>query len=145
MRLIKAAGVTLVLFLCVFALFVGLIGCSPATPEVRSAPMVVMDPHAGAPSAIISVYGSGFREGEQVNLTIVNAKIPNYKDSLEMHIGPLAKEVVANASGAWSSADWQAQAAIPASLAPGVYTLEAKGNKGSLATVPVVVLKPKTK
>lgn len=82
----------------------------------------------------LTVYGSGFLPSENVLIIIVNAS----------QAGDfILQSVVANAGGAFTVTPKGANALLPASIVPGVYTLKATGEKGSLATTPLIITLPK--
>ena len=132
--------VRLISLLCVFVLCIGIGACAPAEQAVPTpGATILIIPPSALPRAKIAIYGSGFQEGEEVNVMIINADMKDI-GILDVHQGPVPSDVVANASGAWSSDGWERGCSVLRALQPGVYTMRATGNKGTVATTPMVVL-----
>ncbi len=143
MRLITSRMVKVVLLLFILVLCIGIGACAPVEQAVPTqGATLVMIPQSGPPKTTVQLYGSGFQLGEEVNIEVINAVFPI--GTFNQHVGPEPASVVANESGAWSSRDWsRGGTGIRSEIKPGVYTLKATGNKGSVATTPMIVLEKK--
>ena len=98
---------------------------------------IIVSPMSGLPLARVTVYGSGFVPGEKVRvfLSLEGARMVwAAADSGGM--------VVANEYGAF---ELKPEGGIPPEelIKPGVYSVEAIGDKDSLASTPLVVLEKK--
>ena len=131
--------------LCVFVLCIGVGACAPAEQAAPTpGATLLMIPPSATSGAKVSFYGSGFQEGEEIFLEIVNAEMKDM-GTFNVHTGPPPSCVVVNASGAWSSDDWNRGGGIIRAVLPGVYTLRATGNKGTVATTAYIILEKKKK
>jgi hypothetical protein len=101
---------------------------SPAKPAAS----LVVNPNSGLPKAKIEILGSGFNPGEVVEVTMVVDGVPT-----ELGGAPMVKK--ANEQGAFKFTS-----NIPGMAQPGVYTITAEGDKGTVAVAPLTVeAKPK--
>jgi hypothetical protein len=99
---------------------------------------LVVVPMSGEPEKKISFYGSGFVPGEKVRIILTVDDVPlafGSAGTAEPFTG--GGIVTANESGAFKLVP---VGGIPVSIKPGVYTVEAIGDKGSRATAPLEVL-----
>ena len=102
--------------------------------EAKPSANLVVTPNSGLPKSIIHILGSGFIAGEKIEVIIVVDGIP-----MELGEEPMIKE--ANEMGAF-----KAKSGIPLMAKPGVYTVKAIGDKGTVAVAPLnVEEKPKKK
>ncbi|MBI2832350.1 MAG: hypothetical protein HYX79_08850 [Chloroflexi bacterium] len=112
----------------------------PAGPAGKAAELpaatLVLVPSSGLAGAALVAYGSGFVPGEKVRVIL-------HMEGTDMSWAPAESggTVTANSSGAFKLTP---RGGIPAAslIAPGVYSVEAIGDKGSRATTPLVVLAP---
>ena len=144
-EMITSRMVRLVSLLCVFVLCIGVGACAPAEQAAPSyEATIIMVPQSGPPKTTVQLYGSGFQPGEEINVEVVNAVMPI--GVLNLHVGPEPAMVVADESGAWTSKDWsRGSTGIRPEITPGIYTLRATGNQGSVATTPYIVEEKKKK
>jgi len=99
-------------------------------------PSIVVVPISGEPSTKLTFYGAGFVPGEKVRVIMTVDEVP-YAFG-EVGTGGI---VTVNENGAFKL---QPRGGIPTvMLKPGVYTIEAIGDKGSRATTPLEVLEKK--
>jgi len=99
-------------------------------------PSLVVVPLSGEPGAKLTFYGAGFIPGEKVKVIMTVDEVP-YAFA-EAETGGF---VTVNENGAFKL---QPRGGIPkVMLKPGVYTIEAIGDKGSRATTPLEVLEKK--
>lgn len=99
-------------------------------------PSLAIVPLSAEPGAKITFYGAGFIPGEKVKVIMTVDEVP-YAFA-EAGTGGF---VTVNENGAFKL---QPQGGIPTvMLKPGVYTIEAIGDKGSRATTPLEVLEKK--
>ena len=104
-------------------------GCAaPTKPAATAAPVLVITPASGKAGVAIAIYGAGFVPGENITVEVPMGGVS---------VGLGAKLKWANESGAFKDTS-----NIPiASIAkPGLYTVEAIGNKGSVAVCPLEVV-----
>ena len=107
----------------------------PAGPAAESSPAsIVVEPMSGKPKTALMVYGAGFVPGENVRIIL-------HMTGTDMAWGPTGSGgiVTANDYGAFGL---KTRGGIPAGnvIEPGVYSVEATGDKGSRASTPLVVL-----
>ena len=99
-------------------------------------PSLVVVPISGEPLTKLTFYGAGFVPGEKVRVILTVDDVPFAFG--EVGTGGI---VTVNEYGAFKL---QPRGGIPkAMLKPGVYTIEAIGDKGSRATTPLEVLEKK--
>lgn len=99
-------------------------------------PSLVVVPLSGEPGAKMTFYGAGFIPGEKVKVIMTVDEVP-YAFA-EAETGGI---VTVNENGAFKL---QPRGGIPTvMLKPGVYTIEAIGDKGSKATTSLEVLEKK--
>jgi len=99
-------------------------------------PSLVVVPISGEPLTKLTFYGAGFVPGEKVRVIMTVDDVP-YAFG-EVGTGGV---VIVNDYGAFKL---QPRGGIPkVMLKPGVYTIEAIGDKGSRATTPLEVLEKK--
>jgi hypothetical protein len=103
-------------------------------PEAGPAASLIVTPNSGLPKDKITILGSGFIPGETIEVIIVVDGVPT-----ELGEKPMVKK--ANAMGAFKTSS-----NIPWMATPGVYTIKATGDKGTVAVAPLdVAEKPKKK
>ncbi len=99
----------------------------------EQAPNLVITPISGEPGAKLIFYGAGFVPGEKVKVTMTVDEVPFV--FAEAETGGF---VTVNENGAFKL---QPRGGIPTVLLKaGIYTIEAVGDQGSRATVPLEVL-----
>lgn len=114
------------LMLALFAL-----GLMAASASAEKAAALVVEPSKGKPKTVITISGSGFKPGEVVDVTVETG--PGVINGLGTE---KVDAIVADKSGAFS-----VKSGIPVVAPVGEFTIEAAGDKGSLATHPLVVTK----
>lgn len=96
-------------------------------------PSLVVTPMSGESGTKLIFYGAGFVPGEKVKVTMTVDEVPYV--FAEAETGGF---VAVNENGAFKL---QPRGGIPTvMLKPGIYTIEAIGDKGSRATTPLEVL-----
>jgi len=99
-------------------------------------PSLVVVPLSGEPLAKLTFYGAGFVPGEKVRVLLTVDDVP-----YAFGVTGTGGIVTVNKYGAFK---FQPRGGIPkVMLEPGVYTIEAIGDKGSKATTPLEVLEKK--
>lgn len=112
-------------------------GPAGSAAEITPATLVIV-PMSGEAKTKLTFYGSGFVSGEEVRVIITINGVP-------CAFGPAGSEeastgggmAIANEQGAFKL---ESKGGIPIMIEPGVYTVEAIGDKGSRATAPLEVL-----
>ena len=118
---LRGTGVALVCLLVLLPL----VACAgPAGPPETTASLVIT-PMSGPPKTFITIYGAGFVPGEKIEVIVVMDGVP-----FDLGRKPMVKE--ANEVGAFVSTG----SGIPLEAKPGMYTITAKGDKGSVAVFP---------
>ena len=115
-------------FVCIF-LFMGILGC--AVLQKKQIGSLVITPISGKPRSKVTIRGSGFVPGEKIEIIIVVDGVPS-----ELGRKPMIKE--ANELGAFKT-----DSGIPRVAKPGMYTVKATGDKGTVAVAPLDVEKEK--
>lgn len=100
----------------------------PQGPPGSTASLVIT-PMSGPPKTFITIYGAGFVPGEKIEVIVVMDSVP-----FDLGRKPMVKE--ANEVGAFVSTG----SGIPLEAKPGMYTVTAKGDKGSVAVHPLQVV-----
>jgi len=96
-------------------------------------PSLVVVPLSGEPGTSLTFYGAGFIPGEKVKIIMTADDVP-YAFA-EAETGGF---VIVNENGAFKL---QPRGGIPVvMLKPGIYTIEAIGDQGSRASIPLEVL-----
>ena len=125
-----------IVFACA-VLFMGAVACAalPERPATSaSAASLVIMPISGQAASVITIRGSGFIPGEKIEVIMVVDGVPT-----ELGEEPMIKE--ANELGAF-----KAKSGIPFNAKPGIYTVKATGDKGTMAVAPLEVeAKPEKK
>lgn len=107
------------------------VGLMAASVSAEKAATLVVEPMKGKPKTVITISGSGFKPGEVVEITLETG--PGIIHGLGTgKVDP----IVADESGAFS-----VETGIPTVAPVGEFTIEAAGDKGSLAAHPLVVTK----
>lgn len=132
-------GIVLTLIMLVVGCSSGTTAPSPsATPASR--PQITVSPMTGqAGKTPLTIYGSGFVPGEKVRVTV---SVPGLDISLAK--ADTGGFIEANAYGAFALKP-DGGIPAPAVIKPGVYTLLATGDKGSIASSPLEVQEPPKK
>ena len=109
---------------------------SEPTAQIARATILVV-PMSGKPATSLKIYGSGFVPGEKVRIIL---PLEGYE--MVMAAQETGGFVVANETGAFVL---KPQGGIPLGevIKPGLYTLKAAGDKGSMATSPLEVVEAK--
>jgi len=126
------------------------LGCPPPRPRIVEPPAppgpavapasIVIVPMSGTAGTRVTVYGAGFVPGEKVKVIL---HLPGLQMRWWDH-GAGVEWAVANEQGAFALRPSGGIPRLGADLMPaGVYTVEARGDKGSWATVPLEVLEKK--
>lgn len=122
-------------------LLMPLAGCvRPIGPEVLPEPparaaSLLISPMSGVERDFITIYGAGFVPGEIIEVIMVVEGAPHMLARFPFGIrGKFYLQ--ANEYGAFFATG----SAIPRGTPPGIYTVTATGDKGSVATFPVKVL-----
>jgi len=122
---------SILLILVVAVISIGMVFASE-----KQVPSFVVIPMSGEPGDKLTFYGAGFIPGEKVKIIMTVDEVP-YAFA-EAETGGF---VTVNENGAFKL---QPRGGIPTvMLKPGVYTIEAIGDKGSRATTPLEVLEKK--
>jgi hypothetical protein len=111
-------------------LVAGTLGCAglQERPGVSTpAACLVISPISGLPATAITIRGSGFVPGEKIEVIMVVDGVPT-----DLGEKPMIKE--ANELGGFKTTS-----AIPPQAKPGVYTVKATGDKGTMAVAPLEV------
>jgi uncharacterized membrane protein len=120
-------------FVAIMAAAAGLLlACAAGTTATKSAevPKIFIHPDAGKASAAITIWGTGFKPGEEID--IVMAVGPGEKVGLGTE---KVDAIKANEYGAFT-----AKTAIYVQAKPGDYVVEASGSQGSEASEKLTVL-----
>lgn len=115
-------------FVCIF-LFMVTLGC--ACLQKKQIGSLVITPISGKPRSKVTIRGSGFVPGEKIEIIVVVDGVPT-----ELGRKPMIKE--ANELGAFKT-----DSGIPRVAKPGMYTVKATGDKGTVAVAPLDVEKEK--
>jgi hypothetical protein len=111
-----------------------ILACAAGTTATKTGwddgPKVTIAPVSGKPAAKITIYGTGFKPGEEIDIVMLIA--PGEKVGLGTEKVDVIK---VNPYGAFT-----AQSAIYVRARPGVYAVEVSGSMGSEATARVTVL-----
>jgi hypothetical protein len=122
-------------YFCLIAIMAAAAGlilaCAAGTSATRGeGPKITITPASGKASAVITIAGTGFKRGEEID--IVMAVGPGEKVGL----GTEKVDVIqADANGAFT-----AKTAIYVRAKPGDYIVEVSGNKGSEAKASLIVI-----
>jgi hypothetical protein len=132
MRFLKKLSILLIVVVLMTAVFsVGMI-CASEKQE----PSFVVTPISGEPGTKLIFYGAGFVPGEKVKVIMTVDEVP-----YAFAVAGTGGFVTVNENGAFKL---QPAGGIPTvMLKPGIYTIEAIGDKGSRATTPLEVLEKK--
>lgn len=114
---------------CILVMVPFVLGLMAASASAGKAAALVVNPMKGKPKTVITISGSGFKPGEVVDVTLETG--PGIIHGLGTR---KVDAIVADDSGAFS-----VETGIPAVAPVGEFTIEAAGDKGSLATHPLVV------
>ncbi len=129
MRYWKKLSILLILVVAVIS-----IGTVFASEE--QVPSFVVTPMSGEPGTKLTFYGAGFVPGEKVKIIMTADEVP-----YAFAQAGTGGYVTVNENGAFKL---QPAGGIPTVLLkPGVYTIKAVGDKGSIATTPLEVLEKK--
>ena len=122
---------------CCFLLAMASLSCAGLQGKpggAEPAANLVITPISGLAASVITIRGSGFIPGEKIEIITVVDGIP-----IELGAEPMIKE--ANEAGAF-----KAKSGIPRNAQPGVYSVKASGDKGTVAVAPLEVeAKPEKK
>jgi hypothetical protein len=121
-------------FACILSL--AALGCATMQEKAPAKPAasLVVNPSSGLPQDKIAILGSGFSPGEVVEIIMVVDGVPT-----DLGGKPMVKK--ANELGAFHFIS-----NIPRLAQPGVYSITAEGDKGTVAAAPLAVEeKPKKK
>ena len=115
------------LICCVF-MIVGL-ACVPKAPRERPATLTVQ-PSSGKATTPLIIQGSQFQSGEEVEIILTVGDVYHSLGTAKTDV------VVADKNGAF-----EVSSGIPVKTAPGTYKIDATGNKGSVGTFNITVVK----
>ena len=126
---------------------IGLIACltvlpllacvGPQRPHESQGATIVVTPVSGVAKTPIKVIGAGFVPGETVEVSLSSE---NLTTVLGGRGGAPGGKVTVNEVGAFFISS-----SVPRAVKPSVYTIEANGDKGSVATAPLVIEEKKKK
>jgi len=125
---LRGTGIALVCLLVLLPLVACAGPAAPAGPPETTASLVIT-PMSGPPKTFITIYGAGFVPGEKIEVIVVMDGVP-----FDLGRKPMVKE--ANEVGAFVATG----SGIPLEAKPGMYTVTAKGDKGSVAVFPLQVV-----
>ncbi|MGQ9694986.1 MAG: hypothetical protein ACUVWV_09610 [Thermodesulfobacteriota bacterium] len=111
----------------------GSFSCASLVAKQTPLPTLVITPVSGKAGAPISILGSGFIPGEKIEIIMVVDGVP-----VELGAEPMIKE--ANEMGAF-----KAKSNIPRNAKPGIYSIKATGDKGTISVAPLEVEKKEKK
>lgn len=111
----------------------GCAGMGEKALSSQPAASLVITPNSGQARSSIAIRGSGFVPGEKIEVLVEIDGV-----STELGEQPMIKE--ANQAGAFKTLS-----AIPMTAKPGVYTVRAEGDKGTVAVAPLEVEAPPAK
>jgi hypothetical protein len=140
-KIVSIIGLVTVLAGCSTAGSSGLTTEKSVTPsqERERAASLSIDPKSGKANAKLDIHGSGFVPGEKILLLLTAEGFVRGKS-----IGTLTIGLAAEESGGVVTADekgtFKLSREFPVNMKPGVYPLEARGDKGSKATCPLEIL-----
>lgn len=122
-----------IVFTCLL-LVMGTLACAglqerPGPPAAS----LVITPNSGQAGSVIAIRGAGFVPGEKIEVLIIVDEVPT-----ELGETPMIKQ--ANELGAFKTISGS-----PALAKPGVYTVKAMGDKGTMAVAPLEVEKKEKK
>jgi len=129
MRRLISYRVIRIFFACAL-LFMGAMACAGLQGKPGAAgpaASLVITPISGLAASVITIRGSGFIPGEKIEVIMVVEGIP-----VELGEEPIVKE--ANELGAF-----KAKSGIPLNAKPGIYSVKALGDKGTMAVAPLEV------
>jgi len=110
---------------------VGCLACAAMQPKGKAA--VVIDPPVGIAGTKISITGSGFKAGEEIDIMLLLGP------GQLVGLGTQKVEVItADSKGVFTAAS-----AIPKMAKPGKYDVEVEGSEGSFAKAQLEVVKKK--
>lgn len=139
-KFVRFSRSTAVALVCLLLLLPSLACVRPVEPEDLPLPPggvagLVIYPMSGVERDFITIYGAGFAPGEIIEVVMVIGGVPN--KLARFPFGVRGKFYLqANEYGAFFATG----SAIPRGTPPGIYTVTATGDKGSVATFPVKVL-----
>lgn len=117
-------------------LVVAVISIGTVFASEEQVPSFVVTPMSGEPGTKLTFYGAGFVPGEKVKIIMTADEVP-----YAFAQAGTGGYVTVNENGAFKL---QPAGGIPTVLLkPGVYTIKAVGDKGSIATTPLEVLEKK--
>ena len=119
-------------FIVILAATALIVACAAGTTATKTdeVPKIFLSPASGKASAAITVYGTGFQPGEQIDIVMVVGA------GEKVGLGTEKVEAIqANEHGAFT-----AKTAIYVRAKPGSYVVEASGSKGSEASGKLTVL-----
>lgn len=103
--------------------------CAGTDVQKASDAKITLTPPAGKKGAAVAIDGSGFKSGEEVDITL------DLGGGLLVGLGTEKVEAIkADAAGAF-----KVQSGIPAVAKPGTYKVTVDGNKGSKAKADLIV------
>ena len=116
----------------VVAFFVAMsISCAMVQP--KSTATVSINPSKGTPGTNVVIRGAGFKAGEEIDIVMILG------DGMLIGMGTQKVEaIVADSHG-----NFEAKSAIPKMAKPGTYVVESEGNKGSMTSASVEVVRKK--
>jgi len=128
---LRYTGIIFACFLLLMALACAGLQERPGTSGPAAS--LVITPISGKPETVIIIRGSGFIPGEKIEVILVVDGVPT-----ELGEEPMIKQ--ANEVGAF-----RAKSGIPLTAKPGVYSVKAIGDQGTMAVAPLEVEKKEEK
>lgn len=125
----KQRGLLLIGIMIIMASF----SCATMMGKQTPPPSLIITPISGPSGTPISIYGSGFIPGEKIEIIMIVDGVP-----VELGSEPMIKE--ANEMGAF-----KAKSNIPRNAKPGIYSIKATGDKGTVSVAPLEVEKKEKK
>ncbi len=119
-------ALAILLFVFLLAIFLVI----PAPADAQSGASILIQPASGRAAAAIKITGSKFQPGEEVDIILQVAEIYHGLGTEK------ADAVIADKNG-----NFDVATGIPVRTPPGVYKIEATGNKGSAAHFNLEVLR----
>jgi hypothetical protein len=112
-----------------FLIGVFIVACVPKTPMERQANLSV-EPSKGKAASVIKIKGSNFLPDERVEIIMTVGEVHHSLGTEKV------EEIIADKNGVF-----EVSSGIPVKTPPGVYKILATGDKGSIGTFHIEVIK----